>query len=84
MSHVANREFGCLGITTDVANQKADYPPPIANLRLRRLLQVRHSVAVSHYIANVRDLEFNLFEVLELGTVPLRPSSTTPPTTHVH
>jgi hypothetical protein len=47
-------------------------------------LQIRHPVAVSHYIANVRDLEFNLFEVLELGTVPLRPSSTTPPTTHVH
>ncbi len=54
------------------------------NLRLRSLLQIRHPVAVSHYIANVRDLEFNLFEVLELGTVPLRPSSTTPPTTHVH
>ena len=47
-------------------------------LRLRTFSQVAHTAcdhqrvrgnALGHYIANVRDLEFNLFEVLGLGNV---------------
>ena len=53
-------------------------PPGRRRLRLRTSSHVGHTeaddppregIALGHYIANVRDLEFNLFEVLDVGAV---------------
>jgi len=43
-----------------VRQTEADHPPPRGT---------SEGITLGHYIANVRDIEFNLFEVLEVGAV---------------